>query len=208
MHAPPPGTTPISRAAFTEFRASSYLSFLSFNSVSVAAPTLIRAIPPPNAATRSCDFSLSNLLSLASASARICTIRLARASLFSSLVTMVVESLPTTMRSARPSISGVTLSRLMPTSSATYVAPVAMAMSCKYALLRSPKDGALMATTSNTPLSLLTTNADNASPATSSATMKRGSLVFTSCSRIGMRSCTDWIFLSVTNTRGLTISQS
>ena len=45
MHNPPPGTTPISMALLTEFKASSYRNFLSFNSVSVAAPTLIRAIP-------------------------------------------------------------------------------------------------------------------------------------------------------------------
>lgn len=91
----------------------------------------MRAMPPPSAATRSCAFSLSNLLSVASASARICAMRFSSASLLSALVTMVVVSLPTTMRSARPSMSTVTDSREMPTSSATYVAPVAMAMSCR-----------------------------------------------------------------------------
>mmetsp|Transcript_4536 Transcript_4536/g.12800 ORF Transcript_4536/g.12800 Transcript_4536/m.12800 type:complete len:202 (-) Transcript_4536:1256-1861(-) len=69
--APPPGTTPSSRALSTEFRASSYRSFLSLSSVSVAAPTLIRAIPPPRAATRSVAFSLSKSVSAVSASRRI-----------------------------------------------------------------------------------------------------------------------------------------
>mmetsp|Transcript_1368 Transcript_1368/g.2127 ORF Transcript_1368/g.2127 Transcript_1368/m.2127 type:complete len:208 (-) Transcript_1368:1268-1891(-) len=57
---PPPGTTPISTAALVAFRASSYRSFLSLSSVSVAAPTLILAMPPPSLATLSSNFSLSN----------------------------------------------------------------------------------------------------------------------------------------------------
>mmetsp|Transcript_2176 Transcript_2176/g.3415 ORF Transcript_2176/g.3415 Transcript_2176/m.3415 type:complete len:250 (-) Transcript_2176:492-1241(-) len=167
----------------------------------------MRAMPPPSAATRSVAFSLSNLLSVASASARICAMRLASASLLLLSVIMVVSSLPTTTRSADPSISIVTLSREMPTSSATYVAPVAMAISWRYAFRRSPKAGALMAARSRTPRSLFTTRADKASPATSSATMNSGSFVFTICSRIGIKSLTLLIALSVTSTRGLTSSQ-
>mmetsp|Transcript_14703 Transcript_14703/g.28133 ORF Transcript_14703/g.28133 Transcript_14703/m.28133 type:complete len:224 (-) Transcript_14703:114-785(-) len=205
-HAPPPGTMPISLAESTELSASSYRSFLSFSSVSVAAPTLIRAMPPPSAATRSVAFSVSKSVSAFSASFRICAIRASIASCCFPSVTMVVCSFATTIRSAVPSMSVVTESSVMPTSSATYVAPVAMAMSCRYSFRRIPKPGALMATTSRTPRILLTTRADSASPVTSSATMKMGSLVLTSCSRRGTTSFTLSILASVTRTRGLIIS--
>ena len=56
---PPPGTIPSSTAAFVAFKASSILNFLSFISVSVAAPTFITATPPDNLASLSCNFSLS-----------------------------------------------------------------------------------------------------------------------------------------------------
>jgi len=45
---PPPATIPSSTAALVAERASSTLCFFSFNSVSVAAPTLITATPPTN----------------------------------------------------------------------------------------------------------------------------------------------------------------
>ena len=57
---PPPDTIPSSTAARVELRASSMRSLRSFNSVSVAAPTLMTATPPANFARRSCNFSLSN----------------------------------------------------------------------------------------------------------------------------------------------------
>ena len=57
---PPPGTIPSSTAALVEFKASSIRSFLYFNSVSVAAPTLITATPPESFASLSCNFSRSN----------------------------------------------------------------------------------------------------------------------------------------------------
>ena len=57
--APPPGTIPSSTAALVALIASSKRSFLSFISVSVAAPTLIIATPPANFASLSCNFSLS-----------------------------------------------------------------------------------------------------------------------------------------------------
>ena len=47
---PPPETTPSSIAAFVALRESSILNFLYFISVSVAAPTLIRATPPASLA--------------------------------------------------------------------------------------------------------------------------------------------------------------
>ena len=50
---PPPGTIPSSTAALVALRASSILSFFSFSSVSVAAPTLITATPPASLASRS-----------------------------------------------------------------------------------------------------------------------------------------------------------
>ena len=56
---PPPGTIPSSTAALVAFSASSILNFLSFISVSVAAPTFITATPPDNLASLSCNFSLS-----------------------------------------------------------------------------------------------------------------------------------------------------
>jgi hypothetical protein len=43
---PPPGIMPSSTAALVALSASSILNFLSFISVSVAAPTLITATPP------------------------------------------------------------------------------------------------------------------------------------------------------------------
>ena len=57
---PPPATIPSSTAACVAFSASSILSFLSFSSVSVAAPTLMTATPPANFANLSWHFSLSN----------------------------------------------------------------------------------------------------------------------------------------------------
>ncbi len=50
---PPPGIIPSSIPALVAFRASSILSFFSFSSVSVAAPTLITATPPESFASLS-----------------------------------------------------------------------------------------------------------------------------------------------------------
>mmetsp|Transcript_13263 Transcript_13263/g.26500 ORF Transcript_13263/g.26500 Transcript_13263/m.26500 type:complete len:216 (+) Transcript_13263:43-690(+) len=200
--APPPGTIPISCALFTELSASSYRSFLSLSSVSVAAPTLIRAIPPPRLATRSTALSLSKSVSADSACFRIWAIRAAMASDCFPSVTIVVVSLATTTRSAVPSISRVTESSVIPTSSATKVAPVAMAISCRYSFRRIPNPGDLMATTSRTPLILFTTSAERASPDTSSAIISTGSLLFTSCSRRGTTSLTLSILASVTRILG------
>ena len=63
---PPPETIPSSTAARVEFNASSIRNLRSFNSVSLAAPTLITATPPANLAKRSCNFSLSNSESVSS----------------------------------------------------------------------------------------------------------------------------------------------
>jgi len=56
---PPPGTIPSSTAALVALTASSTLSFNSFNSASVAAPTFTIATPPLNFASLSCNFSFS-----------------------------------------------------------------------------------------------------------------------------------------------------
>ncbi len=56
---PPPGTIPSSTAALVAANASSTLSFFSFISTSVGAPTYNTATPPANFANLSCSFSLS-----------------------------------------------------------------------------------------------------------------------------------------------------
>ena len=53
---PPPGTIPSSTAARVACIASSTRAFFSFNSVSVAAPTLITATPPANFAKQLLQF--------------------------------------------------------------------------------------------------------------------------------------------------------
>ena len=59
---PPPATIPSSTAAYVADNASSILNFLSFISISVAAPTSITATPPAILANLSCNFSLSKSL--------------------------------------------------------------------------------------------------------------------------------------------------
>ena len=72
---PPPGTTPSSMAARVACRASSTRAFRSFISVSVAAPTLIWAMPPASLASRSWSFSRSYSLSVVVISLRIISAR-------------------------------------------------------------------------------------------------------------------------------------
>mmetsp|Transcript_5439 Transcript_5439/g.9771 ORF Transcript_5439/g.9771 Transcript_5439/m.9771 type:complete len:201 (-) Transcript_5439:1408-2010(-) len=66
--APPPGTMPSSTAAKVAFLASSMRSLRSSSSASVAAPTLMTAMPPVSFAMRSLSFSMSYVLSLFSSS--------------------------------------------------------------------------------------------------------------------------------------------
>ena len=75
-------------------------------------------------------------------------------------------------------------------------------MSSSIALRRSPKPGALMASTLMVPLSLLTTSVASASPSTSSATIRSGLPTATTFSRVGRMSATALIFLSVTRMNG------
>lgn len=71
---------------------------------------------------------------------------------------------PLTLR-ATPNCSTWTSSIFIPRSLEMYSAPVTIAMSCKRALRRSPKPGALIAHTLMMPLNLLTTSVASASPA-------------------------------------------
>ncbi len=72
---PPPGTMPSSTAALVEATASSMRCLRSLSSVSVAAPTLMTATPPPSLARRSWSFSRSQSESVVSISLRICAMR-------------------------------------------------------------------------------------------------------------------------------------
>ena len=87
--------------------------------------------------------------------------------------TMVVLSLSTVMRLARPRSLSVRLSSLRPRSSVIAWPPVSTAMSFSISLRRSPKPGALTAQTCSVPRSLLTTSVASASPSTSSAMMQQ-----------------------------------
>ena len=86
----------------------------------------------------------------------------------------VVFSFSIITRLARPSMSSVTFSSLMPRSSLITWPSVSTAMSSSIALRRSPKPGALTAATLRPPRSLLTTRVARASPSTSSATIRSG----------------------------------
>ena len=110
---------------------------------------------------------------------------------------MVVSSLVTTIFSARPRSAMVVLSSLRPVSSEITCAPVRTAISCSMALRRSPKPGALTATTFSMPRSLFSTRVARASPSISSAMITRSRLpIWTSFSRIGTMSAAAEIFLS------------
>jgi len=107
---------------------------------------------------------------------------------------MVVSSLVTVIRRARPSWSRVMLSSFNPSSAETTSPPVRMAMSPSVDRRRSPNPGALTATAVKVPRSLLTTSVARASPSTSSATMSNGLLVAMTFSSTGNSSCTELIF--------------
>ena len=92
---PPPATIPSSTAARVALSASSIRSFISFNSVSVAAPTLITATPPDNFAKRSWSFSRSNSDVVVSIWDLMTATRLAMASEFPAPSTITVLSFST-----------------------------------------------------------------------------------------------------------------
>ena len=77
--------------------------------------------------------------------ARICLMRPSMSAFLPAPSMMVVLSLSTTIRLARPRSLSVTFSSLMPRSSAITLPPVRIAMSSSMALRRSPKPGAFTA---------------------------------------------------------------
>mmetsp|Transcript_3736 Transcript_3736/g.9338 ORF Transcript_3736/g.9338 Transcript_3736/m.9338 type:complete len:258 (+) Transcript_3736:695-1468(+) len=206
--APPPGTMPSSTAAKVAFLASSMRSLRSSSSASVAAPTLMTATPPDSLAMRSDSFSVSYTESVSASSFFSCATRISISSLEAESAIRVVEVPAAVTLRATPSCSTTVDSIFMPRSLAMNSAPVTMAMSCSSALRRSPKPGALTATTFRVPRSLLTTRVASASPVTSSAMISRGWFRRVTCSRMGMMSRMDSIFWSVTITRQLSYSTS
>ena len=76
-------------------------------------------------------------------------------------------------------------------------------MSSSMALRRSPKPGALTATTFRMPRMVLTTSVASASPSTSSAMISSGRPALATCSSVGSRSRMLLIFLSNSSTNGL-----
>ena len=76
-------------------------------------------------------------------------------------------------------------------------------MSSSMALRRSPKPGALTATTFRMPRMVLTTRVASASPSTSSAMISSGRPALATCSSVGSRSRMLLIFLSYSSTNGL-----
>ena len=116
---------------------------------------------------------------------------------------MVVSSLVAMTFWAEPRLSRPASSSLRPRSSEMKVASVKIAMSSMISLRRSPKAGAFSTRVLNTPLSLLRTRRERASPSTSSAMMTRSFLPdWAQVSRRGRMSLADEIFLSVTRMRG------
>jgi hypothetical protein len=115
---------------------------------------------------------------------------------------IVVSSLATSTRLARPRSLIVAFSSLRPSSSAITVPLVRIAMSSSIALRRSPKPGALTATVLRMPRMLLTTSVASASPSTSSAMMSSGLPALATCSSTGRRSRMFEIFLSCSRMYG------
>ncbi len=75
-------------------------------------------------------------------------------------------------------------------------------MSCKIALRRAPKPGALTAATLTIPRMLLTTNVANASPSISSAIINNGLPNFCAISNVGNKSRILEIFASCIKING------
>ena len=200
---PPPGTNPSSTAARVAFKASSIRYFFSFNSVSVAAPTRITATPPANLARRSWSFSLSKSEVVSLICCLIIATRSAICSWLPEPSTMVVSSLVTVTLFAWPNCSIVTSFKFKPRSSVITVPPVKMAISSSCSLRRSPKPGALTATTLKVPRILFNTKVGNASPVMSSAMIKSERLCSTTDWSNGKMSWMLAIFLSVIKMYGL-----
>ena len=205
---PPPGTIPSSIAAFVAPTASLTLSLSSFNSTSVAAPTLMTATPPASLASLSSSFSRSKSEVVFLISALIWLTRPSICAFSPLPPTILVSSLEAQTRSALPQSSRVTESSFLPVSSEMTEPPVRMAISSSMAFLRSPKPGALTARRLKAPRSLLTTRVARASPSMSSAMMTKFLVTLIADSRKGRRSAMAEIFLSVMRMAGASITDS
>mmetsp|Transcript_12506 Transcript_12506/g.31190 ORF Transcript_12506/g.31190 Transcript_12506/m.31190 type:complete len:403 (+) Transcript_12506:661-1869(+) len=204
--APPPGTMPSAIAPRTALIASSYRSLLSSISVSVCAPTMIRATAPRSLTIRCSRRWISNSLSVPSLEAicaLICCTRVSTSASNSPEETSRVLLFEMTARSSRPRSASCTLLTVRASSSLMNAAPVKVQMSSRKARRTAPKPGALTTHTSMTPRSLLSTRPACASPMTSCAMMSSGSLDATTLSRTVMSSLICEILASVTSTRGL-----
>ena len=166
---PPPATIPSSTAAFVADKASSILSFFSFISTSVAAPTSTTATPPAIFAKRSCNFSLSNSLVVSSSCVFICFTLADNFSLSPAPSTIIVFSFCILTCFALPNCSIVVSFNSNPKSEVITSPPVRTAISSSISFLLSPNPGAFTAATFSTPLNLFNTNVDNASLSISSA---------------------------------------
>ncbi len=197
---PPPATMPSSTAARVACRASSMRDFFSFSSDSVAAPTFSTATPPESLARRSWAFSRSKSESTRSSSARMIWIRFSMSSFLPAPSTIRAVSLVTLTVLAVPSISMVASAMVMPKSLSMTWAPVTTAMSSRMRLRRSPKPGALMATTFRVPRRRFSRMVESASPSTSSATMNSGRWARIISSSSGTMSWMELIFMSVSST--------
>ena len=198
---PAPGKIPSSREAFVACKASSMRSFFSFISISVPPPTLMIATPPIILAKRSCKRSISYgelEPSIWAFNSEIRSLILAVSPLPS---TIVVVSLPTVTVLALPNQSILKRSNFIPLVGEIKVPPVTAAISSKINVLRSPKSGALTATTFKIPLILFTIRVDNASPSISSATTSNDLFSDDTRSRIGNKSFTALILPSNNNTK-------
>ena len=205
---PPPGTIPSSKAALVAATASITLSFFSFISISVAAPTLITATPPESLANLSCSFSLSKSEVVVSIIFLIWAILALSAAGFPFPPIILVLSLSAQTLSALPQSSIVTESNFLPVSSEITVPPVKIAISSSISFLLSPNPGALTAKVLNVPFNLLTTKTAKASPSISSAIITKFLETLTKFSKNGNNSLSAEIFLSVIKIYGSSISAS
>ena len=124
-------------------------------------------------------------------------------------VIIVVESFVTIILDALPNKLSSILSKRKPKSSLIKVPCVKIAISSNKYLRKSPKPGALIATTLIIPRNLLRTKVDNASFSISSAIINKGFFVKATFSRIGIKSCwTKVSFLFVIKTKGFSYSTS
>mmetsp|Transcript_33250 Transcript_33250/g.99222 ORF Transcript_33250/g.99222 Transcript_33250/m.99222 type:complete len:496 (+) Transcript_33250:367-1854(+) len=204
--APPPGTIPSFIAALTELSASSYRSFLSTTSVSVGAPTLMRAMAARSLWMRCSMRCTSNSLLDCCTS---CSLSPLSSSTLASTSAWCVPSetrsvfaFSTLTREREPSCARVASSTFILSSSVIRVAPLKVQMSARKAFCTSPKPGHLTAQTSSTPRSKLRMRADSASITTSFAMRSSGLFASTTASSTGSSSLTVVSLMSVTRTSG------